>query len=450
MSTSFKVTNRSFLALAVPMTLAYISTPLLGLVDTAVIGQLHDAALLGGLAVGTILFDVIGAFFYFLRAGTTGLAAQSLGANNGPELRAVLARALLLGIIGGVVVIFLQWPILQFGLPIIGGTEAVQEAAATYFAIRAFSAPFVLANYSILGWYLGLSKAGIGLLIQTFLNVTNMVLSVVFVLGFNWGIPGVAIATFIAEALTFGLGLYLIKRELNGAPLPTFSQIIIWEKLKPMLALNRDIMIRSMVMLFAFGFFTSRSAAQGEVVLAANAVLEKFILVAAFFLDGTASAAEQVVGQAIGAKQRTAFRKALRLSVGWGFGLSFGAAVVLWLAGGAVIDLLTTHAEVRETARTFMIWAVLTPIIGTLAFQMDGIFIGATWSQDMRNSVVVSTILFLASYYLLYPIYGNHGLWFSLLVFFGARGLSLSFMCYIRERQHFDGLQKAEAEGLST
>ncbi len=210
-----------------------------------------------------------------------------------------------------------------------------------------------------------------------------------------------------------------------------------------MLALNRDIMIRSMVMLFAFGFFTSRSAAQGEVVLAANAVLEKFIMVAAFFLDGTASAAEQVVGQAIGAKQRAAFRKALRLSVGWGFGLSFGAAIVLWLAGGAVIDLLTTHTEVRETAQAYLFWAVLTPIIGTLAFQMDGVFIGATWSRDMRNSVVISTILFLASYYLLYPIYGNHGLWFSLLVFFGARGLSLSFMCYIRERQYFDALQKA-------
>ncbi|MFS8180524.1 MATE family efflux transporter [Pseudovibrio denitrificans] len=445
MSTSFKVTNRSFLALAVPMTLAYISTPLLGLVDTAVIGQLHDAALLGGLAVGTILFDVIGAFFYFLRAGTTGLAAQALGASNGNEMRAVLARALLLGLIGGVIVIFLQWPILSFGLPIIGGTEAVQEAAATYFAIRAFSAPFVLANYSILGWYLGLSKAGIGLLIQTFLNVTNMVLSVVFVLGFNWGIPGVAVATFIAEMLTFCLGLYLIKRELNGAPLPTFSQIIIWEKLKPMLALNRDIMIRSMVMLFAFGFFTSRSAAQGEVVLAANAVLEKFILVAAFFLDGTASAAEQVVGQAIGAKQRTAFRKALRLSIGWGFGLSFGAAMVLWLTGGVIIDLLTTHAEVRETARTFMFWAVLTPIIGTLAFQMDGIFIGATWSQDMRNSVVVSTILFLASYYLLFPIYRNDGLWFSLLVFFGARGLTLSYLCVVRERQYFGALQPASS-----
>ncbi len=449
MSLRFQVTNRSFLALAIPMTLAYISTPLLGLVDTAVIGRLDDAALLGGLAVGTILFDVIGAFFYFLRAGTTGLAAQALGANNGGELRAVLARALLLGLVAGVAVIFLQWPILTIGLPVIGGTEAVQNAAATYFSIRAFSAPFVLANYSILGWYLGLSKAGIGLLIQTFLNLTNMALSALFVLGFGWGIPGVAIATLIAELLTFCLGLYLIKRELNGARLPGFSQILIWERLKPMLALNRDIMIRSMVMLFAFGFFTSRSAAQGEVVLAANAVLEKFILVAAFFLDGTASAAEQVVGQAIGAKQRSAFRKALKLSIGWGFGLSFAAAFVLWLTGGMVIDLLTTHEGVRETARTYMLWAVLTPIIGTLAFQMDGVFIGATWSQDMRNSVVVSTLLFLASYYLLYPLYGNHGLWFSLLIFFGARGVTLGYRCVVRERQHFGALQPAAANTAS-
>ncbi|SDQ83754.1 MATE family efflux transporter [Pseudovibrio sp. Tun.PSC04-5.I4] len=442
MNTSLKVTNRSFLALAIPMTLAYISTPLLGLVDTAVIGQLHDAALLGGLAVGSVLFDVIGSFFYFLRAGTTGLAAQALGASNGNELRAVLGRALLLGLIGGIVVIFLQWPLLTFGLPLIGGTQAVQNAAATYFSIRAFSAPFVLANYSILGWYLGLGKAGIGLLIQTFLNVINMVLSIVLVLVFEWGIPGVAVATFIAEMATFGLGIFLIKRELAGTPFPTFSQIIIWEKLRPMLVLNRDIMIRSLVMLFAFGFFTSRSAAQGDVVLAANAVLQKFILVAAFFLDGTASAAEQVIGQAVGAKQRGAFRKALRLSVGWGFGLSFAAAFVLWFAGGAVIDLLTVNVEVRETARTYMFWAAITPLVGTLAFQMDGVFIGATWSSDMRNSVVVSTLLFLAAYYVLFPIYGNHGLWFALLVFFGVRGLSLSYLCYFRERQYFGKLQE--------
>lgn len=442
MNTSLKVTNRSFLALAIPMTLAYISTPLLGLVDTAVIGQLHDAALLGGLAVGSVLFDVIGSFFYFLRAGTTGLAAQALGASNGNELRAVLGRALLLGLIGGILVIFLQWPLLTFGLPLIGGTQAVQDAAATYFSIRAFSSPFVLANYSILGWYLGLGKAGVGLLIQTFLNVINMVLSIVLVLVFEWGIPGVAIATFIAEMATFGLGIFLIKRELSGTPFPTFSQIIIWDKLKPMLVLNRDIMIRSLVMLFAFGFFTSRSAAQGDVVLAANAVLQKFILVAAFFLDGTASAAEQVIGQAVGAKQRGAFRKALRLSLGWGFGLSFAAALVLWFAGGAVIDLLTVNVEVRETARTYMFWAAITPIIGTLAFQMDGVFIGATWSSDMRNSVVVSTLLFLAAYYVLFPIYGNHGLWFALLVFFGVRGVSLSYLCFFRERQYFGRLQE--------
>lgn len=443
MSSSFNVSNRSFLALAVPMTLAYISTPLLGLVDTAVIGQVNDAALLGGLAVGSVLFDVVGAFFYFLRAGTTGLAAQALGANNGLEMRAVLGRALLLGMAGGLIVIFLQWPILWFGLPLIGGTEAVQSAAATYFSIRAFSAPFVLANYSILGWYLGLGKATTGLLIQTFLNVINMLLSIVLVMVFDWGIPGVAWATFIAEMLTFGLGLLLIRRELRGSLLPSLAQILLWERLKPMLALNRDIMIRSMVMLFAFAFFTSRGAMQGEAVLAANAVLQKFIMVASFFLDGTASATEQVVGRAIGAKQRSAFHQALKLSVGWGFGLSFCAALVLWVAGGPLIDLLTVNEQVRETARVYLMWAALAPIVGTLAFQMDGVFVGATWSADMRNSVVFSTLLYLACYFVLYPLYGNHGLWMALLVFFGARGVSLSFICYFRERAYFGVAKQA-------
>lgn len=431
------MTNRSVLALAIPMTLAYLSTPILGVVDTAVIGQLGSAALVGGIAVGGIIFDLGFTTFNFLRSGTTGMTAQATGSGEEREVRAVLLRALIVAVAAGLAMIALQWPIREIGIALLGGSDEVQAATRTYFTWRIHSAPFALANYALLGWLLGLGRAGTGLFLQTFLNGVNIVLSILFVMGLGWGVAGVALSTLIAEASTTLLGCLIIWRAFAGRRPPSLRRIFNARRFARMLSVNRDIMIRSLTLIFAFGFFTARGAAQGDVVLAANAILEKFFLVGGYFLDGFASAAEQIVGRALGARYRPAFDRAVRLTLVWGFALAGLAAVVFWYGGPWLIAFMTTSEPVREVAAVYLVWAALTPLFGVLAFEMDGIFIGATWSRDMRNMMLVSLALYLATYAVLFPAFGNHGLWLSLELFLGVRGLSLGFIGRIRAREAF-------------
>ncbi|WP_068318142.1 MATE family efflux transporter [Polycladidibacter hongkongensis] len=419
------ITNRSFAALMVPMTLAYLSTPLLGLVDTAVIGQLGVAALLGGLAIGALIFDFIGSLFYCLRAGTTALAAQTMGRCDSEGGRYVLLRGLLVALGSGFIMLLLAYPILKAGLWALGGSAQVQAAATDYFSVRALSAPLMLANYVLLGWLVGQARAGAGLALQTLLNGLNAVLSYVLALEMNLGIFGVALATVMAEAVTFIMGSVLCLALSGGLRKISWARLLNKQKMLDLFALNRDIMIRSFCLLFAFGFFTARSAAQGDVILATNALLERFFLVGGYFLDGAASAAEQLVGRTFGAKDWRGLRKALRLTYIWSYGLSIALSVVFFFSGTALIELMTTSEEVRELASAYLWVAVLCPIVGNLAFQMDGVFIGASWSGDMRNMMLLSVLLFLLAYVVLFPVFGNAGLWWALLVFLGARGVTL-------------------------
>ncbi|MBL6430754.1 MAG: MATE family efflux transporter [Alphaproteobacteria bacterium] len=421
----FEVTNRTVFAIAVPMTLAYLSTPLLGLVDTAVIGQLGDAALLGGIALGGILFDLVFASFNFLRSGTTGLTAQAVGAGDGKEERAVLFRAGLLALALGLCVVALQVPILSAGLWLMGGSEAVKAATASYFTVRTLSAPVALLNYAYLGWFIGRGQSMTALLLQTGLNGLNIALSVWFVLYLDWGVAGVAGATVLSELATALIGSVLAAHALRGRAWPSRARIFNMARFKRMVALNRDILVRSFALIFAFAFFTSRSAVQGDTILAANAILQKFFLISGYFLDGLATAAEQLAGKAVGARYRPAFDKAVRLSILWGFALALLAALIFMAGGQALIDFMTTAEDVRAVAATYLPWAAATPLLGVLAFQMDGVFIGATWSRDMRNMMLASLALFLAAYWVLFPLLGNHGLWLAFSLFIAARGLTL-------------------------
>ncbi|WP_346899374.1 MATE family efflux transporter [uncultured Roseibium sp.] len=434
---AFDVTHRSVLAIAVPMTLAFLSTPLLGVVDTAVIGRLGDAALVGGIAIGGVIFDLVFTTFNFLRSGTTGLTAQAYGADDQSEIKATFLRALFIAAIAGLAVILLQKPFLEIGLTFMGGSADVQSATRRYFEIRVYSAPFLLANYAILGWFLGLSRAGTGLFLQLFLNGLNIALSIWFVMGLGWSIEGVAAATVLSEAAACLAGLLLILRAARGSVWPTWSVVFDRRLILRMMAINRDIMIRSFSLLFAFAFFTARSAAQGDVLLAANAILEKFFLVGGYFLDGLATAVEQLAGRAVGARYRPAFDRAVKLTTLWGFALALGLALVYFLAGPLLVDLMTVSPGVREIGRIYLPWAALTPLFGVLAFQMDGVFIGATWSRDMRNMMLLSLAVYIAAYYTLFPLMGNHGLWLSLEIFLGARGISLAAMCRHRANQTF-------------
>jgi MATE family multidrug resistance protein len=434
---AFEITHRSVLAIALPMTAAYLSTPLLGVVDTAVIGQLGDAALIGGIAVGAVIFDVIFTTFNFLRSGTTGLTAQAVGAGDAPEQRAVLWRALTLALVSGLIVIALQVPMLALALDLMRPSAPVAAATREYFQIRVLAAPFALANYAILGWLIGLGRAGTGLALQTLLNGLNIVLSVYFVLWLGWGIAGVAWGTVLGQAVTATAGLALVLAANGQAGRLPLAAIFDRARFRRMIALNRDIMIRSFALLFAFAFFTAQGARSGDLILAANAVLMNFFLVASYFLDGMATAAEQFAGRAVGARWRPGFDRAVGLTLIWSFALALALAAALWFAGPLLIDLMTTSEDVRATARIYLAWAAATPLLGALAFQMDGVFIGATWSKDMRNMMLASLLAYLATWWLTAPAFGNHGLWLALLVFLSVRGMTLAWRCRVRARQAF-------------
>lgn len=433
----FSVTHKSVLAIALPMTFAYLSTPLLGVIDTAVIGRLGDAALVGGIAIGGVIFDLVFTTFNFLRSGTTGLTAQALGANDQSEIKATLLRAMAIATIAGLAVITLQVPLMEIGLRFLGGSPDVQSATTRYFDIRILSAPFLLANYAILGWFLGLGRAGTGLLLQLALNGLNIVLSIFFVIGLSWSIEGVALATVISEVVATLVGLGLILHTVKGTGWPSLAVVLNRHLVLRMVAVNRDIMIRSFTLLFAFAFFTARSADQGDVILATNAILQKLFIVGGHFLDGLATAAEQLAGRAIGARNRLAFDRMLKLTALWSFVLAACLAGFFLLAGPMLFDWMTVSADVRELGRVYLPWVAITPLLGVLAFLMDGVFIGATWSRDMRNMMLLSLVVYIAAYYALFPFLGNHGLWLALEIFLGLRGVSLMLICRQRADQSF-------------
>jgi MATE family multidrug resistance protein len=410
------VTNARVFAIAGPAMLANLTTPLLGIVGTAAIGRLGEAHLLGGIALSALVFDGAYWLFAFLRMGTVALTAQALGAGDAAEQRAVLLRALLIAALIGVLLIALQAPLASAIYRALGGSDAVRAAAESYFFVRIWSAPCGLANFAVLGWLVGIARAGTALALQIVINLVNMAATIVLVLVLDYGIAGAALAAVLAETLGLVLGLG-IARLLAGRRVDSAAGVLLRrDKLVHMLAINRDIMIRTVAIVTAFTFFTAQGARAGDVALAANAVLHNFILIGSFFLDGFATAAEQLCGRAVGAKDGSAFVAATRRILAWGF--LFGAATTVFflIVGGALIDVMTTSDAVRETARQFMLFAALAPALGVAAYAFDGIYIGATWARDMRNLMLAALAIYLATWWGLRP-WGNCGLRIALLTF---------------------------------
>jgi MATE family multidrug resistance protein len=421
------ITHRSILAIAVPIMISNLSTPLLGVVDTGVIGQTPDASLIGAVALGALIFNFVFWAFGFLRMGTTGLTAQAFGADNAHEIRASIGRALLIAAVVGVCLILLQWPIRQLAFWLLEGSERVEQLAQSYFDIRIWAAPATLANYALLGWFIGLGKARIALLLQLVLNVSNMLLDAWFVLGLDMGVRGVATGTVIAEYLAAAVGLLVAAQHLHliGGKWEA-ARLLEPARIARTIAVNRDIMIRSLSLIFVFSWFIAQGAKFGETVLAANAVLMHFVAVSAYFLDGFAFAAEALVGRAVGAAHRAGLTQASRMTTWWAGGVALFATLILVLFGSTFIDILTVEPGVRSTARQFLPWAAMAPLVGVWAFQLDGIFIGATRSADMRNAMLMSAAIFMVAWYLLRPL-GNEGLWAALYVHYAARTFTLLY-----------------------
>ena len=415
------------LALAVPIMLANASTPLIGFVDAVVVGRLGDAALIGGVALGAAIFNAIYWCVGFLRMSTTGFAAQALGARDGVEIAATLARALLVALVLGVTVVIFQAPIRAGFQWFLGGSPAVQAATTAYYDWRIWAAPAGLANFALLGWFIGLGRTMVAFWLQLLANMLNIVFALLFAPVLGWGVSGVGLAAFLGEwaAALGGLVLALRESRVRGA-LVDRAALLAPAKLRAMFAANRDIMIRTVCLLVAGQIFLRLSAGQGDEALAANALLLTILMITYFLLDGYSHATETLVGQAIGARDRPRLDRSVHLAaVAAGItGLTVG--LLTWLASPSIIAFMTTSEAVRALASSYIVWVALLPFIGVWCFLLDGVFIGATRTGDMRNMMVLSFLAYLVALAALAPLFGNHGLWAANAVFFIVRAITLA------------------------
>lgn len=416
------------LALAVPIMLANASTPLIGFVDAAVIGRLGDAALIGGVALGAAIFNAIYWCVGFLRMSTTGFAAQALGARDTVEIAATLVRAVSIAIAIGMAVVILQMPIRRGFLWVLGGSPAVQAATTAYYDWRIWAAPAGLVNFALLGWFIGLGRTMVAFWLQVLANILNIACALLFVPILGWGVPGVGLAALLGEWAAVIGGLIIAGREFRarGVTLDR-ATVLAPAKLSAMFAANRDIMIRTICVLAAGQIFLALSAGQGDTALAANALLLTLLTITYFMLDGYAHASETLVGQAIGARDRPRLDRSVHLAAIAAGITGVLTGIVIWLTSDAIIAFMTTNADVRSLTSTYIVWVALLPFIGVWCYLLDGVFIGATRTGDMRDMMLVSFAAYLAALAVFVPAFGNHGIWAAHCVFFIARAATLAW-----------------------
>jgi multidrug resistance protein, MATE family len=416
--------NRRMLTLALPIILANLAQPVLSLVDTMVAGHLPGPWFLGGVALGGVLFNFLFWSFSFLRMATTGLVAQAWGADDSALVRKHLLRALLVAAAGGGAIVLLQKPIIETGLAVLGGSEAVYESAAAYAFARIWSAPASLGNFVLLGYLLGRQRVMISLALQIALNVINLAATLALVLVFDWGVAGIGAGTALAEWAAFIIGLAIV-RPFRANPALAWRDLLDGAAFRRLVAVNRDIFLRSLLLLICFGWFARSGAAEGDAILAANAVLLNLHGITSYGLDGFAHATETLVGSAIGARRREALRRVIRAAFLWSGLVALLFSLCYAVAGSQIIALLTNQEDVRATATQFLPYVIALPLISVFGYMLDGVFIGAIRTRDLRNSMFISTAIFLVSAYGLQQIWGNHGLWMGMIVLMVARTVTL-------------------------
>ena len=424
---STKLTHKRVLGVAIPIVLANATIPILGAVDTGVVGQMGLAVPIGAVGIGAIIISAIYWLFGFLRMGTTGLTAQAIGSNDHSETSALLVRGILIGLGAGLVLIMTQTPIFSAALGIAPASFEVESLAQEYLKIRVYSAPAAIAIFGITGWLIANERTRAVLVLMLLINSINIVLDFVFVLRLGWGVEGVAYATLIAEWSGLFFGLWLARKGFKNGYWRNWSQIFDRARLTKMAKVNSDILIRSVLLEIAFVSFLFLGSSFDDATLAANQVLIQFLNITAYAMDGFAFAAEALVGKALGAKNRLIFRRSAVMTSQWGFGSVVVMALAFYVFGNTIINVMTTAEDVRAVSYEYLPWMVLAPLVGAAAWMLDGIFIGATRTADMRNMMFISFCVYLIALALLLPKYGNHGLWASLIIFSIARGLTLGY-----------------------
>ncbi|MFI0847987.1 MATE family efflux transporter [Mesorhizobium sp. IMUNJ 23232] len=421
--------NRRVLVLALPIILANLAQPVLALVDTMVAGHLPGARYLGGVALGGVLFNFLFWSFGFLRMATTGLVAQASGADDPQLVRRHLLRALLVALLAGLVIVLLKSQIIGLGMAILGGSSAVRDSAVAYSEARMWSAPAALGNFVLLGYLLGRQRVIVSLALQIGLNLLNLAATLTLVLVFGWGVTGIGAGTALAEWTAFIAGL-LIVRPLAGASRVAWPEIFDGKALMALFAVNRDIFLRSFFLLICFAWFARSGAAEGDAILAANAVLLNLHGFMSYGLDGFAHATEALVGSVIGARRRDALRAVIRAAFFWSGLVAVVFALIYAFGGTAIVAMLTNQQDVRTVAAEYLPYVALLPVISVASYILDGVFIGALRTRELRNSMFLSTVFFLAAAYGLQQLWGNHGLWLAMIVLMLFRTATLGL--YLR------------------
>lgn len=419
------VSHRRVLKIALPIVLSNATVPILGAVDVGVVGQMGEAAPIGAVALGAIILTTVYWIFGFLRMGTVGLVGQAAGAGDEAEVSAWLTRALIVAGVGGFGLIVLQPVIFWGALALADASEEVTTLAWSYLTIRIWTAPAAIAVYALTGWLVAMERTGGVFWVQLVMNGVNILLDLLFVLVFDWGVPGVAFATVIAELTGAALGLWFCRAAFARPDWRDWPRIFNRAKLIRMALLNTDILLRSAMLMIIFSSFVFIGARFGDVILASNEVLIQFMYITAYAMDGFAFAAETLIARAFGRGDRAYVRRAALVTSFWGLVICITTAAAFALAGGWIIDLMAKNAEVQQTARAFLPYMVVAPLLGCAAWMFDGIFIGATRSKDMRNMMALSFLIYWLALAVLLPTLGNHGLWLALLISFVARGVTL-------------------------
>lgn len=422
--------NRKILRLAIPNIVSNVTIPLLGLVDLALMGHLDSEVFIGAVSLGTVIFNFIYWGFSFLRMGTSGFTAQAYGEKKEAESYHILSRAMLISTAISLVIISLQFPIEWLSFRLINGSQEVEALAREYFRIRIWAAPATLGLYVLNGWFLGMQNARYPMITSIAANVFNIVLSFSFVKLFHLNSAGVALGTVLAQYLGVVIGVYLFFRSYKSLTQHwNWKAIINPVTLKSFFKVNSDIFIRTFCVIFVFTFFTSKSASINDHILAVNSILIQFLLFFAFFIDGFAYAGEALAGRFVGERSRLLFKKVTRSLFYWGSLLALAFSFLYLVANKLILSILTNQQELIQSALDFRWWIVVTPVLSFASFIWDGIYIGATASREMRNSMLGATILiFLPGYFLMQPIIGNHALWVAMLLFMLSRGVFQTFL----------------------
>lgn len=416
--------NRSILRLAIPNIISNITVPLLGLVDLGLMGHLNSEIYIGAIALGSVIFNFIYWGFGFLRMSTTGFTAQAIGKDNQTEAFSVLIRALTVAVVTGLVLVALQKAIAWAGFGLIGGSEEVKLLAREYFLIRIWAAPAALSIFVLSGWFLGMQNARFPMIIAITTNATNILLSLFFVFVLDMKSNGVALGTALSQYAGLLLSVFFFFHKYRHLAFGfNLKQHLTISRLTEFFRVNTDIFIRSFCIILVFTFFTSESANTNDTILAVNSLLIQMLLFFSFFIDGFAFAGEALTGKFYGAKQKDQLLKVVRLLFLWGLGLALAFTVIYSVGMDYILRLLTSQKEVLTGARPYIIWVMFIPLTSFASYIWDGIFIGATASAAMRNTLLAATLFVFAPVYILVdPYWENHALWLAMILFMFARG----------------------------